>query len=304
MTPRLPLALARAARRIGGRHPAAENAIETAAVDGTAAERDRALPEIDWARPPEAARLDSFPAPSGDLARMSMGDPACPTVLLVPGVTGSKEDFTLMMPELAGPERRIPPGERYDHALFVDDLLAVLAADAGPAHVVGYSFAGTIAQMALIARPDLFRSITLLSCPPLAGNSLRGMRGIGRFSSLVTGRTGASLMIWGIRRNFTRVGPARLAFINQRFRSTRRSSIDDVIGLMKHTPDLTAEIALLPVPVMVAVGDHDVWGIRLHRRFARALGGRLAIYRTGHSPCETMPHQLARDLDAFYRERE
>jgi pimeloyl-ACP methyl ester carboxylesterase len=166
---------------------------------------------------------------------MSMGDPACPTVLLVPGVTGSKEDFTLMMPELAragwhvvsfdmagqfesaaaGPERRIPPGERYDHALFVDDLLAVLAADAGPAHVVGYSFAGTIAQMALIARPDLFRSITLLSCPPLAGNSLRGMRGIGRFSSLVTGRTGASLMIWGIRRNFTRVGPARLAFLDR-----------------------------------------------------------------------------------------
>jgi pimeloyl-ACP methyl ester carboxylesterase len=288
-----------------------------------AALRDHSLPDIDWSLPPDGAILDVFAAPSGHLARMSMGDPRNPPVLLVPGVTGSKEDFSLMMPDLAaagwyavsfdmagqyqsaeaGPERLVPARERYDHALFVGDLIAMMEDGGRPAHVLGYSFAGTVAQLALVERPDLFESLSLLSCPPLAGNAFRGIRGIGRFSALATARAGASLMVWGIRRNFTKVSAARLAFIETRFQSTRRSSIDDVIGLMKHTPDLTHDIAALRVPVFVAIGSHDLWREDTHREYARAFGGHIAIYDTGHSPCETTPHQLARDLDAFYRGR-
>jgi phosphosulfolactate phosphohydrolase-like enzyme len=37
-----------------------------------------------------------------------------------------------------------------------------------------------------------------------------------------------------------------------------------------------------------------------HAAFAERIGAELAIYDTGHSPCETTPHQLTRDLLALY----
>ena len=64
------------------------------------------------------------------------------------------------------------PGRRYTHELFVGDLIALFESGDGPAHVLGYSFAGTVAQIALSRRPELFASLTLLSCPPITANEL------------------------------------------------------------------------------------------------------------------------------------
>ncbi|HTN58504.1 MAG TPA: alpha/beta hydrolase, partial [Protaetiibacter sp.] len=115
-----------------------------------AIERDAAIGETDWAAPLPGAVSSVFPAPSGPLALVSLGDPTHPRVVLVPGATGSKEDFVLMLPLLAGAgyfvqtydlagnyesaEAGPPPGGRYDYELFVDDLVAVLAAGT-PAHL-------------------------------------------------------------------------------------------------------------------------------------------------------------------------
>ena len=107
-------------------------------------------------------------------------------------------------------------------------------------------------------------------------------------------------MLWGIRNNLNRVPPRRLAFVRERFALTRRESVDDIIGLMMRTPDLRAELAASPVPKLVAVGEHDLWPRELHERFARKLGARFAVYPTGHSPCETAPHQLVRDMLALF----
>ena len=59
---------------------------------------DDAIQDLDWAVLPEGVRTSRFAAPSGSLAMISAGDPAHRLVLMVPGVTGSKEDFALMMP--------------------------------------------------------------------------------------------------------------------------------------------------------------------------------------------------------------
>ncbi len=293
-------------------------------VPEKAFELDQHLPDIDWAILPEGVRASTFSAPSGELAVIEAGESTNPRVVLVPGVTGSKEDFSLMLPLLAaagfhavafdmagqyeshgaGPENLDPPRAHYDHDLFVNDLLAILADSAQPSHVLGYSFAGTISQIAYVRRPELFASLTLLSAPPEPGQGFRGVKVIGPISSLATGRAGAALMIWGLVRNVVKAPADRLAFVRLRLQETRRSSVADIISLMKRAPDLDAQLASASIPKLVAVGEHDLWPLSLHRAFADRIHATLAVYATGHSPCETAPHQLVRDLLALYARAE
>jgi pimeloyl-ACP methyl ester carboxylesterase len=291
-----------------------------AARRAAAALLDAALGDVDWATPPAGAVIMRIPVPSGLLAALAMGDPDDPWIVLVPGATGSKEDFSLMMPDLAaagyfvlsydlagqyesaaaGPENLAPPRRHYDYELFVEDFLAVIETGGKPAHVVAYSFAAIVAQLAFSKRPDLFSTLTLLSCPPEPGQSFRGVSRIGRLSSWANGRIGAALLIWGIRRGFVRVPEGRQRFVNHRFRFTRRASVRDIYVLMKNAPDLRQRLADSALPKFVAVGEHDVWPLRLHRLFAQAIGARITVYRGGHSPCETSPHEFSLDLLAMY----
>ncbi len=281
--------------------------------------RDAAIGETDWRAPVPGSVRSTFAAPSGALAVVSLGDPAHPRVLLAPGATGSKEDFALMLPLLAAAgyfvqsydlagnyesaEAGPPPGSRYDYPLFAADLLALLEAGS-PAHLLGYSFAGIVAQLATVERPDLVRSLTLLTTPPDPGNSYRYVKRIGWISPFLTGRQGAGLMIWGIVTNKNRVGPSRLEFVRARFALTRRDCIDDIVGLMKRAPDVAAALRATGVPTLVATSEHDLWPLARYAAFAERVGARIAVYRTGHSPCETTPHQLVRDMLRLFRDAE
>lgn len=282
--------------------------------------RDRAIPDLDWHVFPEGTVRDVLDARSGALARVRLGPEDGARVLLLPGVTGSKEDFVLMFPLLAdagyrvesidlagqyeswqaGPWNLDPPRPRYDYRLFADDLIAALEDGVGPVHVLGYSFAGLVAQQVLVERPELFASLTLLSTPPAAGQVFRGVKRIGRFSAGASPRTGAALLLWGIRNNLNRVPPRRIAFVRERFALTRRDSVNDIVGLMMTTPDVSRAVAALPIPKLVAVGEHDLWPTAEHAEYARAIGAELRLYPTGHSPCETTPHQLTRDMLAMF----
>jgi pimeloyl-ACP methyl ester carboxylesterase len=243
-----------------------------------------------------------------------LGDPDAPRVVLVPGVAGSKEDFVLLFPLLAaagyrvesydiaghyesagaGPQHLDPPRDRYDYALFVDDLVAILE-DGGPAHVLGYSFAGLVTELALVARPDLFRSLTLMAAPPATGQVFRGVKHIGPISDMSPHRA-AGLILWGIRYNLNRTPPGRIAFVRERLGVTGRACIDDVVGLMMTTPDFADAVAATGIPKLIAVGDQDLWPQAQHDAYAARIGARVATYPTGHAPCETAPHQLARDM--------
>ncbi|MFJ7749639.1 alpha/beta fold hydrolase [Arthrobacter sp. NPDC097144] len=283
---------------------------------------DARLGEVDWAAPPAGSVSRTFHAPSGPLAMRTMGAETDPPVLLVPGAMGSKEDFALMMPLLAaagyyvlsydlagqyesspaGPEHLSPPQDHYSYDLFVNDLLAVLESLSGAAHVLGYSFAGIVAQIALQRRPGLFRSLCLLSCPPVPGQSFRTVSRVGRFSPLVNDKMHAGLIVWGIRRNFVGVPAARMEFIRHRFDYTRKDSLQDIVSLMKRSPDLRQTLAAAALPKLVAVGRADVWPLYQHYAFARAIGAGFAVYGTGHGPCEDAPHQLSRDLLGLYEQ--
>ena len=287
-----------------------------------AAVLDARLAQIDWSVPPDGSRRLSVTAPSGVLAGLAMGDPGAPAVVMVPGVMGSKEDFSLLMPLLAaqgyyvltydlagqyesapaGPENLTPARRHYDYELFVQDLLAVLETVGRPAHVLGYSFGGVVAELGLLHQPAYFRSLALMSAPPEPGLAFRSVSVVGRFSPLASGRVSAGLISWGVRMNFARVPPERMLFVHQRFGVTRRKSVRDIMALMRHVPDLRSRLAGAGLPKLVAVGERDVWPNRIHAAFALAIGARLTVYRGGHSPCENAPNQLSRDLLGLYAE--
>ena len=276
---------------------------------------DAAIPDIDWTVLPAGTVSSRFAAPSGELAVISLGDPSGPRVVLAPGVTGSKEDFILVMPllaergyfvqslDLAGQyqsgQAGPPAGTAATWDLYVDDLVAFLA-DGAPAHLLGYSFAGTVAELVAVRRPELVRSLTLMSMPPEPGNGFRHMKVLGPLAAVVNGRVGASLMIWGVKNNMNKVGPNRVAFVRSRFALTSRRSVDDIIGLMLHAPDVRDQVRGLGIPKLVAIGIHDLWPAALSEELAQRIGATYAGYETGHSPCETAPHQLTRDLLALY----
>ena len=302
--------------------------------------RDEALGDIDWATPPDGVTTSTFEAPSGPLAVWSAGEAGHPRVVLLAGVTGSKEDFFYIFEVLvahgyhvqsydlagqyeshrAGPENLTPPRAHYDYDLFVDDLLAFLNDDGtststststsirpgqpAPVHLLGYSFAGIVAEIVAARHPDLIASLTLLGAPPTPGQSFRGIKRLGRFSTHAPNRVAAALMRWGVTANVLHVRPGRLAFVKARFAYTRRSSHADIMGLMKRVPDVRETLRTSPFPIDVAVGEHDLWPTSLHAANAEPLGARLHIYRTGHSPCEDAPYELSFDLlDLFERSR-
>ena len=277
---------------------------------------DLAIGDLDWTAPAPDTTSFGFPAPSGILASIALGDPANPRAVLLPGATGSKEDFALLAPllrdaglfvqsyDLAGQYQSAEAGPgadgTYDYDLFVADLIAFLEAGSTPVHVLGYSFAGIVAELALARRPELFATLTLLGAPPEPGQTFRGVRWIGRLSYLLSAHRIAALIIWGIVTNKNNVRAGRLSLVRMRFRHTSRSSVDDIVRLMKHVPDVRAVLATAGVPILIAVGDNDLWHRSLHRGLADRIGAELRVYRTGHSPCETTPHQLAGDMLALY----
>ena len=282
---------------------------------------DQEMPDIDWHLFPDGTVRDVFAAPSGGLARAVLGPAQAQRVVLIPGVAGSKEDFVRVFPLLAaagyrvesydiaghwesveaGPANLDPPRESYDARLYVDDLIAILEDGVGPAHVLGYSFAGLVAELALVERPELFRSLTLMAAPPAVGQVFRGVKHIGPISDMPPHRA-AGLILWGIRYNLNRTPPRRIAFVRERLAVTKRSSIDDVVGIMMTMPDIVDEVAAADIPKLIAVGENDLWPTAQHAEYGERIGARVAVYATGHAPCETAPHQLVRDMVRMFRE--
>jgi pimeloyl-ACP methyl ester carboxylesterase len=281
-----------------------------------AARLDRAIGPIDWSEwPPETERW-TIDAPSGPLAAVGMGPADGGRILLVPGMSGSKEDFVLMMPLMAasgyrveafdmagqyesspaGPENLRPPAEHYTLDLFVDDLLMVLRTGATPAHVLGYSFAGTVAAQAALRHPELFGSLTLLSAPPLHGQALRGFKVLGPISSVIPGRSVSRPFIAALRHNVHHAPEDRAHFVTARFDLTRADSIGDMLALMQHTPDLDAQLRATGIPLLIVAGTDDVWRDGLHGEYAQRVGARLVLLDAGHSPCETAPNQVTRAM--------
>jgi pimeloyl-ACP methyl ester carboxylesterase len=231
-------------------------------------------------------------------------------VLLVPGWTGSKEDFTPLLPLLASVgfdatsydqrgQFETPGADDDDYSLsgFAADATALAAAcSPDPSHLLGHSFGGLVAQTAVLESTPRWRTVSLLCTGPGAlGDSAE--RPLGKLANAL-GKVPLA-EIHRIRENGMQRVPDIGAFLERRFTSNAVTSLRAMTEHLMHAPDRIADLARLPIPVWVGRGeDDDAWPHDVQAAMAQRLGVELhVITRAAHSPAVENPEGLA---DAWF----
>jgi pimeloyl-ACP methyl ester carboxylesterase len=236
-------------------------------------------------------------------------DPAA-HVLLIPGWTGSKEDFTPVLPLLASVgfdataydqrgQFETPGTDDDDYSLggFATDAAALAGAcSPEPSHLLGHSFGGLVAQTAALETTSTWRSLSLLCTGPGAlGESSE--RPLSRLAQALG--TVPLAEIHRIRENGMMRPPDIGAFLRRRFTSNAVASLRAMTEHLIQAPDLIAEIQRLPLPVWVGRGqDDDAWPHEVQASMADRLGVEIhVIGDAAHSPAVENPDGLA---DAWF----
>ena len=242
--------------------------------------------------------------------------------LLVPGYTGSKEDYAPVLPflgeagwdVLAYSQRgqggsAAPAGlGAYGMSDFVGDLIAVAEAWAGTSgrvHLVGHSFGGIVARAAVVKRPDLFASVTLFC----SGRAVYDwMNTLPILDPLPTGPGARQqvLRTYFPDMNFDEPGVGWAEF--QRIRALDTAS-ENLVGIARILSQLrpdTPALAATGVPVHVLYGDQDeIWPPSWYAEAAADLGARESIIRGGaHSAQLQFPRQWAEFASSYWADVE
>ena len=257
--------------------------------------------------------------------------------LLVPGYTGSKEDFLAILDLLADDSRRVvaidmrgqfetpradDPGG-YAAAALGADIIAIMHAT-GARHLVGHSYGGLIGREAVLAGTGSagtrsgseIASFTLMSSGPaaLTGPRARELRamlaalGVSQDGTPDTAALRAGISgLWQ-----DHLAPQAVAagvpghiveFLGRRMLS---NDPDGLILMARHmltAPDRTAELARLDqIPVLIIYGEDDnSWSPAAQENMARRLGARrLCIPAAVHSPAVEAPATTASALTQFW----
>ena len=226
-------------------------------------------------------------------------------VLLIPGWTGSKEDFTPLLPPLAAAgfdvtaydqrgQYETPTGPDDDFTLeaYAADALAIRDAAGHPSsHLMGHSFGGLVAQQAVVAQPSAWRSLALLCTGPGAlGDS--PTRPLKRLVSAI-GKV-PLLQLHEIREGGVKRPAQVTRFLAKRFTSNDPRSLRAMTQLLIDAPDVVDAVHATDVPVWVGRGtDDDAWPHAVQAEMARRLGTEIDVVpRSAHSPAVENPAAL------------
>ncbi|MEV0387700.1 alpha/beta hydrolase [Nonomuraea sp. NPDC050643] len=244
--------------------------------------------------------------------------------LLVPGLTGSKEDFIAVLMTLAQSGRRVvaidlrgqyeTPGpddpDAYTcAALGADvDLLAQAIGGAGdPVHLVGHSFGGLVSREAAIDGRTRFASFTLMSSGP---GAIEGRRA----------RNGRKIMdeipalglehVWHSRFEpdalAADVSDEILEFLHKRLLSNSPTGLSRMAEQVLTMHDRTDELRQIEVPTLVLYGEHDDgWPPEAQSEMAARLGAECVVVPGAvHSPAVEAPETTAAALVRFWNAAE
>ncbi len=254
--------------------------------------------------------------------------------LLVPGYTGSKEDFLAILGQLADGGRRVvaidmrgqfeTPGaddhDGYSAPALASDIIA-LASATGARHLLGHSYGGLIAREAVLAGSrNGLASVTLMSTGPGALTGPRADELRSMLDLLGVGDAGlpeqAALRagIWNIWQSYLEPqavaggvpGPI-VAFLARRMLSNDPNGLVLMARHLLTAEDRTADLAgLREIAVLVIYGEDDnSWSPAAQEAMATRLGARrVCIPAAAHSPAVEAPAVTAGTLTQFWNAAE
>jgi len=256
------------------------------------------------------------------------------TALLVPGYTGSKEDFLSVLEPVAAAGRAVtaidmrgqyesdPAADRSGYQLdqLARDVVAVasaVAGDSGRVHLLGHSFGGLVARNAALTAPTAFLSLTLLGSGPgaIGGMRARVLRDLldhlgpaGDDMDLLGSMIAA---VWDsqMRPQAEAEGapPEIIEFLRRRAVRTCPLGLSEMASQLLTCPDLTADLAAVATfPILVGYGENDdAWPPDVQDLMAKRLGAeRVCIPGAAHSPAVEAPETTAAMLTTFWNQAE
>ncbi|MFW5416548.1 alpha/beta hydrolase [Nocardiopsis sp. CNT-189] len=276
--------------------------------------------------PPGVRRID-VPTALGTVAALralpAAGGHDRQPALLVPGLTGSKEDFIALLQTLAQAGRPVVaidlPGQYESPApadlagygtAWLGRFVAALAEalDEGPVHLLGHSYGGLVSREAVLADPSPFLSLALMSSGPSAVPSA------GRVSN-------AEQLIAFLRPD---PSPDRLRLLWERYLDAPSRSAGlsaEIQGFLQarmvanspgalvrmceeilSAPDRTGELGAVDLPRLVLYGENDdAWPPEVQAVMAEELSARkVVVPGAAHSPNVEAPETTARALTVFW----
>lgn len=255
--------------------------------------------------------------------------PARGTALLIPGFTGSKEDFTALLGPLSAAGYRVvavdgrgqyetdgPRDERaYAQRELAADVVAQTAAlvdGGGPPHLLGHSLGGLIARSAVISEAAQGRhpwaSLTLMSSGPAAIDASQQAR----TQMLLDGLPALGFdmeAVWQVMRSLDAENseqpdtPAAIdAFLHRRWVTTVPEQLMATARQLMTETDRVDELAAVPLPKFVISGEVDyAWPVPWVDAMAVRLNApRVVIKGAEHSPNAERPAETAAALIGFW----